>query len=200
MARIVDKYESQVKTEFSKVIGTASADLTRDSSGESNLGDAVADAMRSATGAQIAFQNGGGIRADIPKGPITLETVFTTVPFDNDLVSMDLTGEQIMELLERSVLSENMLQVSGIQIVYDLSKPAGAKVASVEVAGKPMAAMATYRVVTNDFLASGGDRFNIFKKGRNISSGPAQRDAVADYIRKNSPINVQAKNRIVFRN
>ena len=200
VARIVDKYESKVKTEFSRVIGTAAADLTRDSSGESNLGDAVADAMRDATGAQIAFQNGGGIRADIPQGPITLDAVFTTVPFDNDLVSMDLTGDQIRELLERSVLSEKMLQVSGIQIVYDLSKPAGAKVASVEVAGKPMAALATYRVVTNDFLAAGGDQFNIFKQGRNISSGPSLRDAVADYIRKNSPVNVQAKNRIVFRN
>ena len=102
--------------------------------------------------------------------------------------------------MERSVLSENMLQVSGIQIVYDLSKPEGAKVASVEVAGKPMAPRATYRVVTNDFLASGGNQFNVFKQGLNISSGPSQRDAVADYIRKNSPINVQVRNRIVFRN
>ena len=113
---------------------------------------------------------------------------------------MDLTGEQIRELLERSVLSENMLQVSGIRIVYDLSKPAGEKVASVQVAGKPMEAGATYRVVTNDFLAAGGDQFNVFKKGLNISSGPSQRDAVADYIRKNSPMNVQVRNRIIFRN
>ena len=165
VARIVDKYEAQVKTEFSKVIGTAAADLTRDPTRESDLGDIVADAMRDATGAQIAFQNGGGIRADIPKGPITLEAVFTALPFDDDLVSMDLTGEQIRELLEKSVLSESMLQVSGIQIVYDLSKPAGEKVASVEVGGKPMAAQATYKVVTNDFLAAGGNQFNIFKKG-----------------------------------
>jgi 2',3'-cyclic-nucleotide 2'-phosphodiesterase (5'-nucleotidase family) len=200
VARIVDKYEAQVKTEFSKVIGTAAADLTRGSSRESTLGDIVTDAMRDASGAQIAFQNGGGIRADIPKGPITLEAVFTALPFDDDLVSMDLTGEQIWELLENSVLSENMLQVSGIQIVYDLSKPAGAKVTSVEVAGKPMEAQATYRVVTNDFLAAGGSKFNIFKRGRNISAGPPQRDTVAHYIRKNSPINVQVMNRIIFRN
>src|SRR5208337_1159169 len=123
VARIVDKYEAQVKTEFSKVIGTAAADLTRDSTGESDLGDVVSDAMRDATGAQIAFQNGGGIRSDISKGPITVEAVFTALPFDNDLVSMDLTGEQITDLLEKSVLSENVLQVSGIQLVYDLSKP-----------------------------------------------------------------------------
>src|SRR5208337_5601961 len=65
VARIVDKYEAQVRTEFSKVIGTAAADLTRDSTRESNLGDVVTDAMRDTSGAQIAFQNGGGIRSDI---------------------------------------------------------------------------------------------------------------------------------------
>ncbi len=200
VARIVDKYEARVKTEFSKVIGTAAADLTRDYMKESDLGDIVTDAMREASGARIAFQNGGGIRADIPKGPITLESVFTTLPFDDYLVTMDLTGEQIRDLLEKSVLSENILQVSGMQIVYDLSEPAGAKVASLEAEGKPMEPQATYRVVTNDFLASGGNQFNIFKQGRNISAGPPQRDAVVDYIRKNSPINVQVPNRIIFRN
>ena len=199
VARIVDKYEAQVQTEFSKVIGTATADLTRDSTRESDMGDIVADAMREASGAQIAFQNGGGIRADIPKGPITLEAVFTALPFDDDLVSMDLTGEQIVELLEKSVLSESMLQVSGIQVVYDLSKPAGEKAVSVKVGGKPVEPQTTYKVVTNDFLAAGGNQFNIFKKGRNISVGPPQRDAVADYIRKNSPINVRVRSRIVFR-
>jgi len=200
VARIVDNYEAQVKTQFSKVIGTAAADLNRDSTGESDLGDVVTDAMRDASGAQIAFQNGGGIRADILKGPITVEAVFTALPFDDDLVSMDLTGDQIKELLERSVLSENMLQVSGMQIEYDLSKPAGSKVTSVKVAGKPMEPQTTYRVVTNDFLASGGNQFNIFKKGRNVSMGPPVRDGLADYIRRNSPINVHAKDRIVFRN
>jgi len=200
VARIVDNYEAQIKTEFSKVVGTAVVDLTRNRTGESDLGDLVADAMREASGAQIAFQNGGGIRADIPRGPVTLEAVFTTLPFDDDLVTMDLTGEQIRELLDKSVLSQNMLQVSGIQILCDLTKPAGAKIASVEVAGKPIELQATYRVVTNDFLAAGGDRFNVFKKGRNVSVGPSLRDAVADYIRKNSPINVQARNRIIFRN
>jgi 2',3'-cyclic-nucleotide 2'-phosphodiesterase (5'-nucleotidase family) len=200
VARIVDNYDAKIKTEFSKVVGTAAADLTRHSTGESDLGDVVTDAMRDATGAQIAFQNGGGIRADIPKGLITVEEIFTALPFDDDLVSMDLTGEQIRELLEKSVLSENILQVSGIRIEYDLTKPAGAKAASVEVDGKPMETQATYRVVTNDFLAAGGNQFNIFKKGRNVSMGQSQRDAVADYIRKNSPINVQSKNRIVFRN
>jgi 2',3'-cyclic-nucleotide 2'-phosphodiesterase (5'-nucleotidase family) len=200
VARIVDGYEAKIKTEFSKVLGTAAADLTRERTGESALGDLVTDAMRQASGARIAFQNGGGIRADIPKGPITMEAVFTALPFDDDLVSMDLTGEQIKELLERSILSENMLQVSGMQIEYDLSKPVGSKVISMKVDGKPMDSEGIYRVVTNDFLAAGGNQFNIFKQGRNVSIGPPQREAVQDYIRKNSPVKIPEKTRIVFRN
>ncbi len=200
VARIVDKYESQVKAEFSKVIGTATADLRRDSTRESDLGDVVADAMRAACGAQIAFQNAGGIRADIPKGPITLETVFTVLPFDDDLVSMDLTGGQITSLLEKNVSSQSLLQVSGMRIVYDLSKASGAKLAAVEVAGKPLDAQRTYKVATSDFLAAVGGKSNVFKQGQNLTPGPPLRDAVVDYIRTNSPIDVQARDRITFKN
>jgi 2',3'-cyclic-nucleotide 2'-phosphodiesterase (5'-nucleotidase family) len=200
VAQIIDKYDSQVRAEFSKVIGTTTADLVRDRSRECNLGDLIADAMREASGAQIAFQNGGGIRADIPKGPITLETLFTVLPFDDDLVSMDLTGQKIMELLEKSVLAENLLQVSGMRIVYDLSKPSGVKVAAAEVAGNPMEPQKIYKVATNDFLATAGGPFNVFKQGRNVTFGPPLRDAVVDYIRKNSPINPKVQDRILFRN
>ena len=200
VAQIIDKYDSQVRAEFSKVIGTTTADLVRDRSRECNLGDLIADAMREASGAQIAFQNGGGIRADIPKGPITLETLFTVLPFDDDLVSMDLTGQKIMELLEKSVLAENLLQVSGMRIVYDLSKPSGVKVAAAEVAGNLMEPQKIYKVATNDFLATAGGPFNVFKQGRNVTFGPPLRDAVVDYIRKNSPINPKVQDRILFRN
>jgi 2',3'-cyclic-nucleotide 2'-phosphodiesterase (5'-nucleotidase family) len=200
VAQILDLYESKVKAKFSKVIGTAAADLTRNPTGESLLGDLVTDAMRQASSAQIAFQNGGGIRADIHSGPITLEKVFTALPFDDVLVSMDLTGEQIRGILEKSVLSENMLQVSGMQIEYDPSKPAGSKVASARVAGKPMDDQAAYRVVTNDFLAAGGDRFNVFKQGKSVITGPSLLDVVSEYIHKNSPVKAPAQNRIVFKN
>ena len=200
VARIVDKYESKIHAEFSKTVGTAAADLRRDPNGESSLGDLVADAMRSASGARIAFQNRGALRADIAAGPITLNDVFTALPFDDIIVSMDLTGEQVREALERSVAYGNIsLQVSGIKVLYDLSKPAGERAVSVEVAGKPMAAGTYYRVATNDFLAAGGDRFNVFKHGRNISTGQSLRDAVVGYIRENSPVKAVGGDRITFR-
>jgi 2',3'-cyclic-nucleotide 2'-phosphodiesterase (5'-nucleotidase family) len=113
---------------------------------------------------------------------------------------MDLTGEQIIEMLEKSVLSENLLQVSGMRIVYDLSKPSGVKVAEAEVAGKPMETQKTYKVVTTDFLATRGGPFKVFKQGRNVTFGPPVRDAVADHISKHSPINAKPLDRIVFKN
>ncbi|MGC8491241.1 MAG: bifunctional metallophosphatase/5'-nucleotidase [Syntrophobacteraceae bacterium] len=201
VARIVDTYQSKISAEFSKTIGTASTDLKRSSTGESGMGDLIADAMRSASGARIAFQNRGGIRAGISAGPITLNEVFTALPFDDNIVSMDLTGRQVRKALEKSVsYGEVNLQVSGLRVVYDLSKPSGERIVSVEVAGKPLDDRASYRVATNDFLATGGDRFDVFKHGRNISTEQSLRDAVVDYIRKNSPVGASHPSRIIIRN
>ncbi|MDR3569071.1 MAG: bifunctional UDP-sugar hydrolase/5'-nucleotidase [Syntrophobacteraceae bacterium] len=200
VARIVDKYEAKIQAEFSKTIGTAAVDLRRDSAEESNLGDLIADAMRDASGAQIAFENNGGIRDNIPAGPITLNEVFTTLPFDDNIVSMTLSGKQVREAIERSAAYGRIsLQVSGIQIVFDLSKPPGERAVSIKVGGKPLDEGATYRVATNDFLASGGDRFEVFKQGRDISTGQSLRDAVAQYIGNNSPVKTGGAGRIILR-
>ncbi len=102
VAGIVDRYHDRIKTEFARVIGETSVDLVRNAMEESNVGDLVADAMREASGADMAFHNGGGIRANIPRGKITLEQIYTLLPFDNTLVVMDLTGEQVRQILEQS--------------------------------------------------------------------------------------------------
>jgi 2',3'-cyclic-nucleotide 2'-phosphodiesterase (5'-nucleotidase family) len=200
VARIVDKYEARVKPEFSKTIGTAAVDLKRSFDGESNLGDLICDAMRSSSGASIGFQNRGGIRADIPAGPVTMDEVFTALPFDDNIVSMELTGKQIREALEKSVAyGELSLQVSGIRVVFDLSKPAGERVVSLEAAGKPLDDQAFYRVATNDFLAAGGDHFTVFKQGRNFSSGQSLREAVVEYIKRNSPLQADSAKRVILK-
>ncbi|MDR3557161.1 MAG: bifunctional UDP-sugar hydrolase/5'-nucleotidase [Syntrophobacteraceae bacterium] len=200
VARIVDKYEARVKPEFSKTIGTAAVDLKRSFDGESNLGDLICDAMCSSSGARIGFQNRGGIRADIPAGPVTMDEVFTALPFDDNIMSMELTGKQIRETLEKSVAYGGLsLQVSGIRVVFDLSKPAGERVVSIEAAGKPLDDQASYRVATNDFLAAGGDHFAVFKHGRNISSGQSLREAVVEYIKRNSPLQAGSTNRIILK-
>jgi 2',3'-cyclic-nucleotide 2'-phosphodiesterase (5'-nucleotidase family) len=198
VARIIDKYEVQVRTEFSKVAGTALRDLTRRTDGESGLGDLITDAMREASGARIAFYNGGGIRADLLKGPVTLENVYTILPFDNQLVTMDLSGSQIRELMENSAQAEKLLQISGMKVEFDLSRPAGSKVVSIYVDTAPIDPEATYKVVTNDFLAAGGDQVTTFMKGRNTTFGSPVRDAVFDYIRTRSPVDLPVPGRISF--
>jgi 2',3'-cyclic-nucleotide 2'-phosphodiesterase (5'-nucleotidase family) len=201
VAQIVDKYEARVEPEFSKVVGTATVSLTRSQTGESNLGDLVADAMRKASGALIAFENRGGIRADIPAGPITMNAIFTALPFDDNIVSMNLTGKQVREALEHSaVYGDVSLQVSGLRVVFDMSKPVGRRVVSMEAAGKPLDDKASYRVATNDFLAAGGDRFKVFKNGSDFSTGESLREAVVDYIRENSPLKAPGEGRIVINN
>src|SRR5690606_16963311 len=111
------------------------------------------------------------IRTTIPKGRITLEQVFMLLPFDNNLMTMDLTGAQIAGILEQNAKTDGMLQVSGLRVVYDRSAPEGSRVKELAVGGKEADPSRIYRVATNDFLAAGGDRFGIFREGKNAVIG-----------------------------
>jgi 2',3'-cyclic-nucleotide 2'-phosphodiesterase (5'-nucleotidase family) len=89
IARIAEGYREKINGVFQQVVGETRVALTRRDDGESLLGDVVADAMRTSANAEIAIQNSGGIRADIPPGRITMEQVYMALPFDDLLVSMD---------------------------------------------------------------------------------------------------------------
>ncbi len=198
-ALIVKKYDDRVKQKFAAIVGETSVDLTAQSGKESNLGDLVTDAMRSATGNQIAFQNSGGIRANLPAGKITMEGLYTTLPFENVLVSMELTGRQVKEALEQAGTMEfGGLQISGMTITYDLKKPTGERVAKAEVGGEPLDHDRTYTVTTNDFLAAGGDKVAALKEGKNIGYGGTLMDALVEYLKKRSPVSPKVEGRILF--
>ena len=198
-ALIVKKYNDRVKEKFAAIVGETSVDLTAKSGTESNLGDLVTDAMRAAAGGQIAFQNSGGIRADISAGKITMEELYTAFPFDNVLVSMALNGEQVRQVLEQGGTMEfGGLQVSGITITYDLKKPAGQRVVKAEVGGEPLNPDKSYTVVTNDFLAAGGDKVAALKEGKDITYGNALLDALLEYLKKHSPVSPKTEGRIRF--
>jgi 2',3'-cyclic-nucleotide 2'-phosphodiesterase (5'-nucleotidase family) len=155
--------------------------------------------MREETNADIAFFNSGGIRMDIPKGKITLEQVFTLLPFDNNLVTMNLSGAQILEILEYNArMEQGFLQASGIKIHYDVSEPVGSRVKEVYIWGKPLTKEKTYTVTTIDFLAAGGDAFKTFKDGKNLLYGTNLRDLFVSYLKKNSPVAPHREGRIIF--
>jgi len=128
-----------------EVVGETKADLDGDRARvrtrETNMGNLVADAMlwkAAAAGAQIAIQNGGGIRVSIPAGPITLGQAMEVLPFGNYLVVLSLIGEQIIAALENGVsqvekTAGRFPQVAGLKYTWDPAKPAGQRIVSVEV-------------------------------------------------------------------
>ena len=199
IASLSNKYNDQIKEEFSRVVGETSVDLVRRMREESSIGNLTCDAMREANGAEIAFQNGGGIRSDIAAGKITLEQVYTLLPFDDVSIAMDLTGQQILQILEQSAtLQHQILQVSGLKVTYDLTRPPGVRVIAAQVGNKPLVVGKAYRVVTNDFLAAGGDKYSMFKEGKNLIYGDFLRNELIAYLQRYSPVRPAVENRIVM--
>lgn len=197
VARIVDGYAEKIKPEFARVVGESEVDLLQSSRGESSMGNLVTDSMREASGADIAIQNSGGIRAGIARGPITMEKVFSVLPFDNLLVTVELTGAQIREIAEKAVAEGGrILQVSGMRVVY---RREGERMTLREISagGSPLDPSKTYRVATNDFLVMGGDNLKTFQQGKVLVYGGTLRDVLVDYLKKHSPVRNGLEGRIV---
>jgi 5'-nucleotidase len=188
-----------------RVVGMLEASLSKEDTptGETPLGDVIADAQLAATlterdgKAVIAFMNPGGIRTDLLKkegGKVTYADLFAVQPFSNALVTMDLTGIQIKALLEQQWTNEpkpHILQVSqGFTYTWDNARSMGDRVlaGSIKLNGHPLAMDMTYRVTVNSFLADGGDGFSVLKQGRNPQYGPFDMDAFSSYFAGNSPI------------
>jgi 5'-nucleotidase len=165
-AALVAEHDEQVTAIENRVVGTASENITRTATpaGESALGDLIADAQRSYAGTQIALMNPGGIRADIQAGEVTYGELFAVQPFDNQVVKMELTGDQIYRLLEQQFQVNRTLQISGFTYTYNASNPAGQRITSATVNGQPLDRNATYTVAANSFIATGGDGFTVFEE------------------------------------
>jgi 5'-nucleotidase len=170
--------------------------------GECPMGNLVADAMLDRVrdqGVQIAIQNGGGVRASIDGGEITMGEVLTVLPFQNTLATFELTGAQVVEALENGVSqfedgAGRFPQVSGMRYTFDASAEPGSRIVSVEVEGEDgsFAALdpeATYGVVSNNYMRGGGDGYGVFATyGQNAYDyGPGLEQVVADYVMENSP-------------
>ncbi len=166
---IVARYARQVDSLLQRTIGETQVDLDGEHvrTGETNLGDFVADVMRQTAGAEVALINGGSIRTSIPQGKITVKDIYAVLPFDNYLVGISLTGAQVQAALEHGVArleeqSGSFPQVSGLTFTYSRSAPAGARVKDVTVGGRPLDPQREYVVATNDYLVAGGDGYTVF--------------------------------------
>jgi 5'-nucleotidase len=186
VAALTKAAEDKVAPLVNRVIGTAASplDRTQDSAGESNLGDLIADAQRASMGADFAFMNPGGIRADLLAGQVTWGDLFSVQPFANYVVKLTLTGAQIDALLEQQFQVNRVLAPSGLTYTWDNSKPVGSRVDISQILknGVPISAAGTYTVAVNSFLAGGGDGFTVLTGGTGKVVGPIDLDALVAYI------------------
>ncbi|MGI6091688.1 MAG: hypothetical protein GX348_07645 [Veillonellaceae bacterium] len=202
LARIVVRTNAELGNAMKTTLGITHTALTHDRHELSLFGQWLTDKMREKTDADIAFLNGGGIRAPIPAGKITLGQIYQSLPFDNTLYLTKLTGRQIIEALEYSFANRSvgMLQYSGLKVRYNNLNPPGHKLVSVTTLnGVPIQPDKYYQVVLNDFLVAGGDGFTMLSHGQNEQNTMRLlRDIIVSNIRSEKLINITGDNRLTY--
>jgi 5'-nucleotidase len=191
----LNKYKEKIGVYANNVVGEAPKEITRkqNTHGESPLAQIVAESGRAAMGTEMAFVHHGGIRADLNKGNITMEDLYTVLPFNHRVVKLTLTGDQIKQALEQQWTKdkENLLQAAGLTYTWDPDAPIGSRIRVLKNRhGKKIQPNQKYTVAVSDYLASGGDGFTAFQQGKLVESGPLVVNALVRYIQGQYPLEV----------
>ena len=197
---LVDRYAAAVAPVANRIIGRLSAPATRDENDwESAASDLIADSMVAATkasamgGAQIALVNVTGVRVALPAGDVRYADAFSMMPFGNNLVVMTMTGEQLKKVIEQQFAGPNRAggrpaalgPSAGFHYTVDLKRPTGDRVVGMTLNGKTVSPAGRYRVVVNNYMASGGDGLSGFTEGTDITDkGIIDLDALVDWVAK----------------
>jgi 5'-nucleotidase / UDP-sugar diphosphatase len=215
MLTIVRRYEADLSKELDVDVAVLATELdTRTASvrsGETAFGNLVADALREASGADIAITNGGGIRANkqYPVGhKLTRRDILSELPFGNRNVVTEVNGKAVRAALENGVSQVEQRggrfpQVSGVTVVYNPKAAAGSRIVSVMVGGQPIDENKVYRVATNDFMLRGGDGYTALTPpgGRDLDvQGKLMANDVMSHARKLGTINSKIEGRITAQN
>ncbi|MEV6158339.1 bifunctional metallophosphatase/5'-nucleotidase [Nonomuraea sp. NPDC052129] len=219
ISAFVQTWKDRVAPVANRPVGRITADITNTAapSGESALGDLIADGQLAGTktggNAQIALMNPGGVRASLTfagsaagegDGVVTYGEAFTVQPFNNLMQVVTLTGAQLKTVLEQQFTGgpnaqpfTKILQPSA-NFTYTYSSGAawGSKVSNMKIDGVAVTDAQTIRVAANNFLVGGGDAFLGFKDGTDLWSGPLDIDAFVDQLGRDNPIAPPATTRI----
>ena len=208
---MVDAFEKQLDESLNIAIGATEGPLDSRRNvvrgEESAMGNLIADAIRDAVGADIAIANGGGIRADRTYDAGTVLTrrdILTELPFGNVTVLTELPGSQILAALENGYSqvekgAGRFPQVSGMDVVYDPSAPAGSRVVSVKIGGADLDMDNVYKLATNDYILGGGDGYSALGGGRLMidkANGNLMANDVINYVLKTGGITAKVEGRI----
>lgn len=207
---VMDSYNAKLGKELEVQIGKSLTEMdvmkASQRKMETAIGDLVADAMKDYTKADMAIINGGGIRAErvFPAGPLTKKDIMDAMPFANYVEKLDITGDQLYQALENGIsLIESGAgrypQVSGIEFSYNPKLLPGARLLDVKVKGQPLDRKAHYTIAVVDFVAEGGDGYDIFKDSKVLldkNAGPLLSKVVADYIQQKETVAPRIEGRI----
>lgn len=203
---IIDEITQAQEEILSEVIGKTDVFLDGERetnrTRETNLGNLVLDAFLAETGADIAIANGGGIRTSLEAGELTKGGIISVVPFNNFVITKKLTGSKIKEALEFSVRlypesNGGFLQVAGLTFSFDPSQAEGDKVFNIKVGEEALVMDKEYIVATHDFLAAGGDGYEMFAGTETVNEFPVMNEVVINYVKAQEVVNPVVENRIV---
>ena len=206
----VQRYVDDAKDLIERPVGRISGPAAKPS-GESwmggPLGNMIADsqvAAASGAGSQMALMNPFGIRAPLDPaadGSINFGQIYKVQPFNNTLITMSLTGAQIRAVFEEGLDDDGAQQVlapsAGVKMTFDMGRPAGKRVVSLTLNGKPIDPAARYRVTVLNFLAEGGDGYTTFTKGTDRVQGMIDNEAFQQWIAAVPVRDVPQENRTV---
>jgi 5'-nucleotidase len=210
--QLITRYAALAAPIARRPVGSIVTPLVRSTNdaGEDTLGDVIADAHLSAAkalagGADVAFMNQGGLRADLASGAVNYDDLFAVHPFGNTILAMNIDGRTLKDLLEQqfdnpSAGKRDVLQISaGLTYRYALHAPPGQHVdaASIVLNGKRVLPDDQVRIAANDFLHTGGNGFTAFSRGTGILSAGTDVDALEMYVKAYSPVSAPLLSRIV---
>lgn len=158
--------------------------------GETNLGNLIAESLLDISGADVALTNGGGIRASINVGEITKGEVLTVLPYGNTVRVIELTGKDLIAAIENGITDFPNAKgafphIAGMTVEFDSSKDAGSRVVSLMVAGVKVDETKTYTLATNDYLVAGGDGYKMFTGKKVVAEFGAMDEVLTDFINVN---------------
>ena len=197
VAALVKQYEDVMAAQLNVVVGATSLPLDSRNeivrTQESAVGNLITDLMRTAMQADVALVNGGGIRGNAvtPAGDLRRGDVLKILPFANKIVKIEVTGETLRAALE-SGLSQvertagRFPQVSGIRYTFDPKRPAGTRLVSVTVGGRPLEPQARYTLATFDFIMGGGDGYTMLQQAKVLvkpENGPMDSDLILERLK-----------------
>jgi len=198
MLAIYGKYEDELNPVLGKILGKTTVDLDHDRyAGPSLLGEWACEIMKDKAGVQIAMTNGGGLRVPVPAGEITAGILYEVMPFDNTLYTMKLSGADVKANIEHGIMNDDIgwVQIAGVRVTYNPGAEAGNRITSMVLEdGTPIEMDKYYTVVTNDFMFTGGDKYNFENSKDGLDTFVPIRDALMEAVEKAGVISPKKQN------